>query len=397
MKNKISIIVPVYNTEKYLRKCLDSICSQSYKNLEIFLVESGSSDDSLKICREFEKQDERILLLTYQDDQGIAWARKQGIDRATGDYYLFVDSDDYLEHEACEEMLRLATQNDADIVLCAFYRDSLKGIKNKKRICKMPEGMYRNDGMRRFIDALINEDSFTVNGAPWSKLFSAFVMDHVKKFYDEKIQYYGDDWEIVFPAIVNARSVYVSDDAFYHAVHRVGSASRIKHDDYYLYMSETFNLLKKSFSQSSYADLLDDRLEEIYLGQILGSIKMVTDVNFPMWYIEGIDYEKETMLYGAGEIGRIYYEQFHFREREDRIIGWTDLYKSEMTVKGRIIESVDVAMKKNFEQVIIAIQSEIAAEEIMECLSGMGVDKEKLVWKKPCPISQLLKSRYASD
>lgn len=397
MEKKISIIVPVYNTEKYVRKCLDSICKQSHKNLEIFVVECGSSDDSLKICREFEGQDGRISLLAYQDDLGIAWARKEGIDRATGDYYLFVDSDDYLDSDACEKMVQLAERTSADIVMCAFYRQTLEGKKIKNRICQMPAGMYRSDGMERFIDALIGEEVFSVNGAPWSKLFSSFVMDYVKKTYNENIKQFGDDWEIVFPAIVNARGIYVSDDAFYHAVGRIGSASVRKYDDWYLYVSETLKLLKKSFSESRYAGLLEGKLERIYLAVILTGIQMFTDVTLPLSYIQGIDYGKKTVLYGAGWMGKLYYDQFRFTGREDCIIGWTDLYKSGTTVKGRIIESVDVAMKKDFEQVIIANMSEETTGEIMEYLSGMGVDKEKLVWKKPCSIIRLLKSVYASD
>ena len=96
MSNIISIIVPVYNSELYLKKCLDSIISQTYKNIEIICIEDHSSDDSLRILREYEKKDQRIKVI-QKANEGVSLARNAGLDVARGDYVLFVDSDDWID------------------------------------------------------------------------------------------------------------------------------------------------------------------------------------------------------------------------------------------------------------------------------------------------------------
>ena len=96
---KISIIIPVYNVEKYLKKCLDSVISQSYKNLEIIIVDDGSIDNSLNICLDYQKKDNRIKVI-HQENKGLSGARNRGFEESTGDYIWYIDSDDYIENDS---------------------------------------------------------------------------------------------------------------------------------------------------------------------------------------------------------------------------------------------------------------------------------------------------------
>lgn len=111
----VSIIVPIYNTEKYLKKCIDSILVQTYDNLEVILVNDGSSDDSLNICKKYESFDSRIRIIDKKNG-GLSSARNAGLDVCKGDYITFVDSDDYLEKEAIELLVKAGNQYHADIV-----------------------------------------------------------------------------------------------------------------------------------------------------------------------------------------------------------------------------------------------------------------------------------------
>ena len=104
--NKISIIIPVYQVEKYIKRCLDSILSQTYSNLEIILIDDGSRDMSGKICDEYTIKDSRIKVI-HQDNAGVSVARNKGLDICTGDYVTFVDSDDFLEPLMYEKMMEL--------------------------------------------------------------------------------------------------------------------------------------------------------------------------------------------------------------------------------------------------------------------------------------------------
>lgn len=116
MGEKISVIVPIYNVEKYLEKCIDSIINQTYKNLEIILVDDGSTDSCSKICKEYEKIDKRIKVI-YKENGGLSDARNAGLKIATGDYIGFVDSDDYIEKSMYEKMLSVFDSR-IDIVEC---------------------------------------------------------------------------------------------------------------------------------------------------------------------------------------------------------------------------------------------------------------------------------------
>ncbi len=126
----VSVIVPVYNVEKYLKKCIESIISQSLKDIEIILVNDGSTDNSLKICQQFSKMDNRIRLIN-KANTGVSDTRNTGIEEATGEYIMFVDSDDWLEKQACEIAYKEAKKEDADSVIFCYYRESSKGNTSK--------------------------------------------------------------------------------------------------------------------------------------------------------------------------------------------------------------------------------------------------------------------------
>ncbi len=115
----ISVIVPVYNVEKYLEKCVKSVQKQTYRALEIILVDDGSTDESGKICDELKKKDDRIKVI-HQKNQGLSAARNTGLEQAKGEYVAFIDSDDYIEKEMYERMLFALENNSADICMCGY-------------------------------------------------------------------------------------------------------------------------------------------------------------------------------------------------------------------------------------------------------------------------------------
>ena len=133
MEELISIIVPIYRVEKYLNRCIDSILSQSYRNLEIILVDDGSPDNCSIICEEYAKKDKRIKVI-HKKNGGLSEARNYGIEASTGDYIMFVDSDDYISKDMCKTLLINALENNADIVVCNFkevYTDKVEKINKQ--------------------------------------------------------------------------------------------------------------------------------------------------------------------------------------------------------------------------------------------------------------------------
>ena len=121
MKNKITIIVPVYNSENYIRRCVDSVLRQSFEDFELLLINDGSTDGSLKILREYEKSDKRIRVIN-QENMGVAKTRNKGIKLASGKYIMFIDNDDYIENDYINKYYNSIKDTDYDIVIGGYKR-----------------------------------------------------------------------------------------------------------------------------------------------------------------------------------------------------------------------------------------------------------------------------------
>lgn len=142
---KISIVIPIYNTEQYLDKCVDSVLNQTYKNLEVILVDDGSTDDSGKICDYYAAKDQRVVII-HQRNQGNNVARKNGVKIANGDYVGFVDSDDWIEPDMYQCMVDNIKKNNADIVSVGFILKIV--IKQKSTMTRLTQ-IYTKLGKTR--------------------------------------------------------------------------------------------------------------------------------------------------------------------------------------------------------------------------------------------------------
>ena len=153
---KVSIIVPVYNAERTLEKCLNSLVHRSYEDIEILLINDGSTDDSEKICRGYAEEYNYIKLLS-QTNSGPATARNNGIEHSTGEYVAFVDADDFVEPDFVELMALSAEQSGADVVICSYYEESETG--NRVHRYRYQEGLYESDAVRDMAVSLISDVS----------------------------------------------------------------------------------------------------------------------------------------------------------------------------------------------------------------------------------------------
>ena len=168
----VSIVIPVYNVEKYIEKCLLSVINQTYKNLEIIIVNDGTKDNSLKICEKIKQMDERVKIIN-QKNGGLSCARNTGIDNANGEYICFVDSDDFLENDFVEVLLNFAKEKNVDICACDFwYIDE----NDKKWTLK-----EKNDKMYSNIEAIkdILLDNQKTEVMTWNKIYK---LDIFKKY-----------------------------------------------------------------------------------------------------------------------------------------------------------------------------------------------------------------------
>ncbi|APC49616.1 hypothetical protein BME96_16080 [Virgibacillus halodenitrificans] len=170
---KVSIIIPIYNSEEFLDKCIKSVINQTYSNLEIILVNDGSTDKSLEICRKFKKIDSRIILID-KENGGVSTARNTGLDIATGDYIGFVDSDDFISNKMYQKMIESMIQNNSDVVECGYFTcdSKYKNIKIHELRDSIIDGEYQCSYMYL---SKTNTTNYNVN-----KLYKKSLFDHLR-------------------------------------------------------------------------------------------------------------------------------------------------------------------------------------------------------------------------
>lgn len=234
----ISVIVPVYNVEPYLRKCLDSILAQTYQDLEILIIDDGSTDGSGKICDEY-KQDERVRVF-HTENHGLSAARNLGLDNATGDWIGFVDSDDWIEPDMYEVLLRKAEETGADVVECGVYLESQNKVTIERHIQEVLvedplQGLIRGEILNRV----------------WDKIWKRELFSSIK-FPEGRI---NEDIATTYKVLENAYLVLVIDNTEYHYCQRCGSLSHM-HD-----MKSLTDFWRANYERKQYlSEYKDERL-----------------------------------------------------------------------------------------------------------------------------------------
>ena len=211
----ISVIVPVYNIEEYLPRCLDSILAQTYTELEIILVDDGSTDCSGVICDQYAKKDKRIKVI-HKENGGVSSARNIGLDRATGEYIGFVDGDDLLDDKMFEVLLKNAEEQKCDISCCQFATIDLQG--NQKSIYNDISQILNSEYIisNFFFDPFIKELMYSV----YSKIYKYSLIEELRyKSYS-----YGEDILFVFETLERSQKVYYDNYVGYYYVQRENSA-----------------------------------------------------------------------------------------------------------------------------------------------------------------------------
>ena len=200
----ISIIVPAYNAEKYISKCLNSLINQTKKELEFIIVNDGSKDNTEQVVKEY--KDDRIKYFKNKN-QGIGKTRNFGIDKATSKYIMFLDSDDYLEETACEEMFKKAEKDKLDVVICDFYKEYDDG-----RIEEIRTPSFSNSSLKD------NPDIITEYLCPWAKIYKRDLLVDNKIRFVEDLKY--EDAPFVIEALDKAKKIGKIDKCLnYYLIH----------------------------------------------------------------------------------------------------------------------------------------------------------------------------------
>lgn len=216
-QKKVSIIIPAYNTEEYLEESLKSVVQQTYTNLEIIIVNDGSTDKTLSIISEFSKKDKRIKIIN-QENKGVSIARNNGFNASSGDYILFIDSDDIMGKNMIELMVDNLEKNNADISICGYERISINGTKEKSIKIKEKK-LYNTD---EAIVAFFN-NNFGIS--MWDKLIRREIANKISFEDGKKI---NEDKYYLFNAIINSNKIVFDNKGLYKYMEREKSVTRKK-------------------------------------------------------------------------------------------------------------------------------------------------------------------------
>ena len=203
-----SLVIPIYNVEKYLKQCVDSVISQSFSDLEIILVDDGSTDGSPSICDSYASSDSRIKVI-HKPNGGIVSARKAGTKEATGEYIACVDGDDWIEPDYFEKFAKVIEEHSPDIVCCGHIERSINGDSNHKKL-KERSGYYKKED----IEQLIFPDLLDFSPQVWGKVIKRNIFTDIQLSVDDVIKM-GEDACVVVPSVYRANNMYILDDCLY--------------------------------------------------------------------------------------------------------------------------------------------------------------------------------------
>lgn len=296
----ISIIIPVYNTSKYLQRCLNSVLNQTYKDVEIIIINDGSTDNSLRICSEYAAKYDNIKLISKKNE-GVSIARNTGIENATGDYIVFIDSDDYLENEYLQVLVNAV--KGYDMACCAYYEDN--GESRKAILlsdsCEMDQ--------LKALQLEIGGDLF--GGYLWNKIFRRSIIEKYKLRF-KKGMTLCEDQVFCVEYTMHAQRIYYVAQALYHYIvyedSALHSANRHEHKDLRAYKiiygySQGYDkntpfakTARKKYAVSLMAYLWDytvtDRIDKKRRDEIKKTLK-------PLWWDMNMMARTKFILYGV--------------------------------------------------------------------------------------------------
>lgn len=347
---KVSVIVPIYNAEEYLEQCLDSIVSQTLKDIEIILIDDGSTDSSAEICRKY-LSDSRVTYY-HKKNEGLAAARDDGMQRAKGEYIGFVDSDDWIESDMYEIMYFAAKSNNSDIVFCNCIQN-----ENGYRFSpEMPQGVYDREAIKHEILpktlAYISKDGGK-RSIRWSNCMRIYKTEMLSKNgirFDRRLRR-SQDLQLTYEAMLAAQNFCYLDEPFYHNRVVADSLSRGYTKNMWPLYTYLIEILYKDTENFKEMDLMDqmhlrafffatdcieNEMKPLCPNDRKKKIELIEQImNDPICerFYGHIPVEELSPLY------RKYYELIHEKKAAE-ILDFTKKYKRNQILKRKYINPV---------------------------------------------------------
>lgn len=433
---KVSVVIPCYNVEKYIAECLESVCRQTYKNLEIICVDDGSHDHTVDIITQYCKNDNRVSLIR-QENQYAGVARNNGFKKASGEYVCFLDSDDFFQDNMIEEMISVAEQYDTDIVLCnaRYYNNLTKEITEPSHMLNMD---YLSKVGKVFSCKDIPERILSLGGAvPWNKLYKVqFIREKNLSF--QETQRCNDEYFVGMSMVLADRISYVNERFISYRINNDTSLQSYAEDEVSLDFYKALFALREGLIQAGVFKAVENNYvnkalqscraalerqktakcfmrlydfikkeafeqlgiastpkEKIYAGkELYEEIKTYDSVEYLFYNLkkmqkskgekylfpyEAIGNCKKIAIYAMGEVGTAFYRQL-INHNYYQVVVCFDSNFERLQNQGYAIIDPKRIQEYKFDKIVVAIRDERLFDEIKQLLLGYGVEKNKIVW-----------------
>ena len=354
----ISVIVPIYNVKDYLIPCIESIINQIFTDLEIILVDDGSTDGCSEICDKYQEIDSRILVI-HKENEGLVSARKAGLKAAHGSYIAYVDGDDWIEPIMYEHMYQELCRQDADIVMCGRYEDT--GKISREVFHGIPEGRYGKEELINYVypQMIVGDDFFEWMIFPglWDKLFRRKCVEMFQYMVDNRITM-GEDAACTYPCLLNADSIYIIHQCLYH--YRQTTSSMVKKVQSNEIERERFCVLYQSMNKcfERYTGIFDvrEQWKKYVLFLMLPRADTLykdfenLEYLFPFYQVKK---GSSIILYGAGTYGQRLY-QYLKKSRFCSVSAWVDRNYIQLSEMGLEVVNPLVIPQKKCNVIVIA-------------------------------------------
>lgn len=387
---KISVIVPIYNIEKYLEKCIKSIICQTYSNLEIILVDDGSTDTSGQICDRYADKDQRIVII-HKQNGGLVSARKAGLNIATGEYIAFVDGDDWIDSKMYEDMLNIALNEKADFVESGYYDENEQTKICTERSLEKNDFNVSSEIINQIICQWMNDSiDCIVRSTIWSKIYKTDLIKHTYSNVPDDMSR-GEDYinfaNLLF--FVNSK-ICITSNTYYHYRNRDNSLSHDNSFSYYVINQDLYaymkRLINEKFPQLN-AIASKWRLAAAQNG-FRGILYTMNNSQEKILYkINDIKklFNKRVILYGAGNVGREYYLQI-VKYEQCQLIAWVDKNYAKYDYEYYNVKPVSYISTVDYDKIVIAVLREKLACSIKKELLENNIPEEKIIWLEPHDI-----------
>lgn len=299
VKGLISVVVPVYNVEKHLDRCVESIVTQTYKNIEIILVDDGSTDSCPQKCDDWKEKDSRIKVI-HKVNAGLGMARNTGIENAGGQYIFFFDSDDYVDTEAVEVLYAEASSTEADLVLFGYRCVSADGGIIKTTIPNTGKSFFSGAEVTELIlPALFGPDpvsgrSYGLEKSAWSCMYSAELISKTGWRFVSEREYISEDIYSNLDLYAHVNSVSVVSRAFYFYCRNNSSLTSSFREDRFSKNLYLYDGCIRLIEKHSYPEIIRSQIANSVLSNIIGALKTITACDKP--FETKLDYVREIVV-----------------------------------------------------------------------------------------------------